>query len=99
MGCAPMLIGERHDDNPASANFRVRAFDAPEDVTVQRLEQRRTVLQGFQRHAVSGIMLRFLEAGSPGASHRGCALDRTPGSNPQATASFVVRLDRLRSIP
>ena len=59
MGCAPMLIGERHDDNPASADFRVRAFDAPENVSLQRLEQRRTVLQGFQQHSPLGRSPEF----------------------------------------
>ena len=33
MAYAPMLIGEKHDDNPASADFRVRAFDTPDDIT------------------------------------------------------------------
>ena len=51
LGCAPMLIGERHDDNPASADFRVRAFDTPQDVTSTRLQERRSVLRGFQRHS------------------------------------------------
>jgi hypothetical protein len=54
MGYAPMLIGERHDDNPASDDFRVRAFDTPKEVTPQRLPQRRSVLQGFQRHSPLG---------------------------------------------
>ena len=44
---APMLIGEKHDDNPASPDFRVRAFDA-QGVTAQRLNLRRQLLQGLQ---------------------------------------------------
>ncbi|MFT4559378.1 MAG: hypothetical protein ACI92S_004768 [Planctomycetaceae bacterium] len=51
MAYAPMLIGERHDDNPAAADFRVRAFDTPTGVTSQRLQERRSVLQGFERHS------------------------------------------------
>ncbi len=44
---APMLIGEKHDDNPASPNFRVRAFDA-QGVTAERLNGRRQLLHGLQ---------------------------------------------------
>jgi len=40
MAYAPMLIGEKHDDNPASEDFRVRAFDSNKDVTLQRLHER-----------------------------------------------------------
>ena len=40
-GYAPMLIGKRHDENPAQANFRVRAFDSDKSVTRERLTQRR----------------------------------------------------------
>jgi hypothetical protein len=47
---APMLIGRQHDDNPASPDFRVRAFDA-QGVTAQQLQQRRRLLQGLQRHS------------------------------------------------
>jgi hypothetical protein len=45
---APMLIGQRHDDNPASPDFRVGAFDA-QGVPPQQLQQRRRLLQGLQR--------------------------------------------------
>jgi hypothetical protein len=59
MAYAPMLIGERHDDNPASNDFRVRAFDTPQDVTHGRLQQRRSVLQGFQKHSPLGSTSEF----------------------------------------
>lgn len=59
MACAPMLIGERHDDNPASADFRVRAFDTPNDVTPDRLRQRRSVLEGLQRISPLGTTSEF----------------------------------------
>ena len=45
---APMLIGEKHDDNPASADFRVRAFDAPDNVTKEQLQNRKDLLQSAQ---------------------------------------------------
>ncbi len=48
MAYAPMLIGERHDDNPASADFRVQAFERPKDMTVQRLLERKGLLQDLQ---------------------------------------------------
>lgn len=47
---APMLIGEGHDDNPASPNFRVRAFDA-QGVTAEQLQERRRLLESLQRHS------------------------------------------------
>jgi len=56
---APMLIGERHDDNPASADFRVRAFDTPKDVTQERLQQRQSVLQSVQRVSPLGSTPEF----------------------------------------
>lgn len=59
MAYAPMLIGQRHDDNPAAADFRVRAFDTPEDVTADRLAQRRNVLQGLQRLSPLGDTAEF----------------------------------------
>lgn len=48
MAYAPMLIGERHDDNPASPDFRVQAFDTNGDVSLQRLERRWQLSQGLQ---------------------------------------------------
>jgi len=47
---APMLIGERHDDNPAASDFRVHALDA-QGVTAQQLQQRRSLLKDFQRRS------------------------------------------------
>lgn len=46
---APMLIGERHDENPASPDFRVRAFDAQGGITAQQMQQRRSLLRDMQR--------------------------------------------------
>lgn len=37
---APMLIGKRHDENPASPNFRVKAFDVNKDISLSDLERR-----------------------------------------------------------
>ncbi len=48
MAYAPMLIGENHDDNPASSDFRVRAFDRNEAVSLERLEERWQLLRGLQ---------------------------------------------------
>jgi hypothetical protein len=39
------LVGTSHDDNPASPGFRVKAFDTANDVSVQRLHERRTFLE------------------------------------------------------
>ena len=59
MAHAPMLIGEKHDDNPAAAGFRVRAFDPPEHVSTQRLQGRRDLLGAFQHHAAIGATPEF----------------------------------------
>ena len=59
MAYAPMLIGERHDDNPASDDFRVREFDTQKDVALRRLEERRSLLQSLQRQSFVGTTSEF----------------------------------------
>jgi uncharacterized protein (DUF1501 family) len=59
MSFAPMLIGERHDDNPASENFRVRAFDTSAQVSLERLERRWQFLQGIQNLSPAGTTSEF----------------------------------------
>ena len=59
MAYAPMLIGEKHDDNPASPDFRVRAFDAQNDVALKRWQQRRSLLQGLQHNSSVGTTAEF----------------------------------------
>ncbi len=48
MRFAPMVIGERYDDNPANPDFRVRSFDVAEDTSVARLTGRRDLLGRLQ---------------------------------------------------
>ncbi len=45
---APMLIGEKHDENPADPDFRVRAFDAQGGLTTQQLQERNRLLHALQ---------------------------------------------------
>lgn len=59
MAYAPMLIGEGHDDNPASPDFRVRAFDKPDGISAQRLAQRRELQQEYQRLSRVGSTAEF----------------------------------------
>ncbi len=59
MAYAPMLIGKKHDDNPASEGFRVRAFDTNKDVSLQRLEQRWRLSQGLQALSNTGSTTEF----------------------------------------
>jgi len=59
MAHAPMLIGEKHDDNPAAAGFRVRAFDRPAEVSPQRLLARRGLLDELERGASIGTTREF----------------------------------------
>jgi hypothetical protein len=54
MAYAPMLIGEKHDDNPASPDFRVRAFDAKNDLSARQQRSRRDLLQDAQSLSVAG---------------------------------------------
>ena len=53
MAYAPMLIGQKHDDGPDSEDFRVRAFDTNESVSMDRLEERWRLLQGLQNIAAN----------------------------------------------
>lgn len=59
MAHAPMLIGEKHDDNPASPGFRVRAFDPLEGISSQRLRSRRDLLEGLERQSAVGVTKEF----------------------------------------
>ena len=59
MSFAPMLIGEKHDDNPAAEGFRVRAFDTNKDVTLQRLEERWILSRRMQHLSGTGTTSEF----------------------------------------
>jgi uncharacterized protein (DUF1501 family) len=59
MGFAPMLIGEKHDDNPASKEFRVRAFDTNKQITLQRLEERWNLARNLQQQSATGKTPEF----------------------------------------
>jgi hypothetical protein len=59
MAYAPMLVGKNHDDNPASDKFRMRAFDAPDGVSVQQLQERRNLLQNTQQLSPVGKTSEF----------------------------------------
>ncbi len=49
MSHAPLVIGAAHDDNPATPGFRVKAFDAAEGITPERLSGRRRLLEQFHQ--------------------------------------------------
>ncbi|TXT21733.1 MAG: putative secreted protein, partial [Planctomycetota bacterium] len=48
MAHAPLVIGTGHEDNPGTNGFRVKAFDAAEGLTVDRLAARRQLLDRFE---------------------------------------------------
>jgi uncharacterized protein (DUF1501 family) len=48
MAHAPLVIGHAHDDNPAEPGFRVKAFDTPEGFPLERLTERRSLLNRFR---------------------------------------------------
>lgn len=51
---APMLIGKQHDENPASDDFRVRAFDRSQGISQQRLKTRWQLTQKIQNSSNTG---------------------------------------------
>lgn len=55
MGHAPLLLGERHDDNPGTPGFQVRAFESADDVSLSRLESRWKLLQQINPAPVAAI--------------------------------------------
>ncbi len=59
MAYAPMLIGETHEENPASPDFRVRAFDPSEDITLNRLERRWKLSRSMQQLSSTGTTHEF----------------------------------------
>lgn len=48
MAHSPLLIGDNHEDHPANPNFRVKAFDTAEGVSLDRLDARRKLLEGVE---------------------------------------------------
>jgi len=59
MAYAPMLIGEQHNDNPASKDFRVRAFDTNKQITLKRLEERWNLARSLQQQSSTGTTPEF----------------------------------------
>ena len=45
MGHAPLLLGERHDDNPGTPGFHLKVFETADDVSLSRLQSRWKLLQ------------------------------------------------------
>lgn len=45
MAHSPLLIGINHEDHPAHPDFRVKAFDTADGVSLQRLDARRQLLE------------------------------------------------------
>ena len=90
---APLLVGERHDDNPATPGFRSRVFESTDDTTDDRLHVRRQLLQAINRNAASthDNELRF---GPPARSLSGLqekAWDLLQG--PTARRAFDIELE------
>ncbi len=51
MNHAPLLIGSKHDDNPAEPNFRVKAFDPALELTPERMRSRLNLLKEHESQA------------------------------------------------
>lgn len=88
MAHAPLVIGTGHDDNPSAAGFRVKAFDAAEGVTVDRLSARRQLLQQFEptvaNHGSPDSLSRFRERAfdllTGSAARQAFDVDREPNT-------------------
>ncbi len=63
MAHSPLLIGASHDDHPANPSFRVKAFDTADDVSLDRLDARRHLLERIESPAT-------MSAAFPGSHSR-----------------------------
>ena len=88
MAHAPLVIGTGHEDNPGTNGFRVKAFDAAEGVTVDRLAARRQLLDQFEPldsiHRPADSLSRFRERAfdllTGSAARQAFDVDREPDS-------------------
>src|SRR5690349_20620679 len=48
MGHAPLLIGNKHDDNLATPGYQLRTFESAADVSPARFDSRRGLLDRFE---------------------------------------------------
>jgi hypothetical protein len=55
MAYAPLVIGSTHDDNPANPDFRVKAFDTAEGLTIERIRTRMEVLEQIEARKQSAV--------------------------------------------
>jgi hypothetical protein len=93
MSCAPLVIGVNHDDNPANPAFRVRAFDAAEGLSQDRIRARLELVERLERHqrpiGGSGNVSRFRERAfdllTGAAARQAFDIDREP---PQVRARY-----------
>lgn len=58
---APLLIGVGHDDNPASKDFRVKAFDSAGGIDAARLQQRRELLGAVQNTSLQAPRVQAMD--------------------------------------
>ena len=58
---APLLVGERHDDNPGTPGYSVPLFQSPTDLALPRLEARMQLLQKLQQPRLAEPSLSDLQ--------------------------------------
>lgn len=88
MAHAPLVIGTGHEDNPGTNGFRVKAFDAADGVTADRLTARRQLLDQFEPldaiHRSTDSLSRFRERAfdllTGSAARQAFDVDREPDS-------------------
>ncbi len=88
MAHAPLVIGMNHDDNPGTAGFRVKAFDAVDGITSDRLASRRQLLDQVepavfsnpQGDSLSRFRERAFDLLTGSASRQAFEVEREPDS-------------------
>lgn len=92
MAHSPLLIGVNHEDHPATPQFRVKAFDTADGVSLNRLAARRELLTAVESHSAGtgdSFQNSLTRAGSGShAQFRERAFDLLAGS--QARKAFDI---------
>lgn len=81
---APLVVGATHDDHPANPNFRVRAFDAADGLTPERIRGRLDLLERVEparatdAERLSQFRERAFDLVSGSAARAAFAIEREP---------------------
>jgi len=91
MGHAPLLLGERHDDNPGTPGFHLKVFETAEDVSISRLQSRWKLLQQIEPTTASATSVTALR--QPATMQKLQERAFTLLHGPEARRAFDVELE------